>query len=126
MKEIDHHKNWLFVNNGDVRERKKHIFYLFLVILFLSHFYVHAQLGFPMPWVTWWHGGQLLDNMTDAREANSVSNLLVLSQITRLHLFDAFTCQVTSSTHVPPIMKTITLELNRKYGAINKNTKTKS
>ena len=31
----------------------------------------------------------------------------------RQHLHDAFTCQVTSSPHLAPIMKTVTLELHR-------------
>jgi hypothetical protein len=66
--------------------------------------------------VTWWRGGQLLDNLTDARGPDSVSNLLVLPRVTRLDLHDAFTCQVTSSAHVPPIMKEVKLELNRKSG----------
>ena len=37
-----------------------------------------------------------------------------LSYTTRRNLHDAFTCQVTSSPHLPPVMKTVTLELNRK------------
>jgi len=68
--------------------------------------------GHPQPWVTWWQGGQLLDNVTDARTQDSVSNLLVVPRINRRHLHDAFTCQVTSSPHVAPIMKTVTLELH--------------
>ena len=78
--------------------------------------------GHPTPWVTWWRGGQLLDNLTDARGPDSVSNLLVLPRVTRLDLHDAFTCQVTSSAHVPPIMKEVKLELNRKFWAIERTT----
>lgn len=73
-----------------------------------------TSIGHPQPWVTWWQGGQLLDNVTDARTQESVSNLLVVPRINRRHLHDAFTCQVTSSPHVAPIMKTVTLELHRK------------
>ena len=79
----------------------------FILILMLT------LIGHPQPWVTWWQGGQLLDNVTDARTQESVSNLLVVPRINRRHLHDAFTCQVTTSPHVAPIMKTVTLELHR-------------
>lgn len=39
--------------------------------------------GYPQPWVTWWQGGQLLDNTTDARSPESVSNLLVVPRVGR-------------------------------------------
>ncbi|XP_046638968.1 uncharacterized protein LOC124320237 isoform X2 [Daphnia pulicaria] len=71
-----------------------------------------AYGGYPQPWVTWWQGGQLLDNTTDARSPESVSNLLVVPRVGRQHLHDAFTCQVTSSPHLAPMMKTVTLELH--------------
>lgn len=71
-----------------------------------------AYGGYPQPWVTWWRGGQLLDNTTDARSPESVSNLLVVPRVGRQHLHGAFTCQVTSSPHLAPIMKTVTLELH--------------
>jgi hypothetical protein len=92
---------------------------------FLSFMLMRSNLcisGHPTPWVTWWRGGQLLDNLTDARGPDSVSNLLVLPRVTRLDLHDAFTCQVTSSAHVPPIMKEVKLELNRKLGPIQRPT----
>jgi hypothetical protein len=68
---------------GGMKHKRNSLMALvFFLFIYLFHFWFDLT-GYPQPWVTWWQGGQLLDNTTDARSPESVSNLLVVPRVGR-------------------------------------------
>lgn len=72
--------------------------------------------GDPLPMVTWWRNGKLIDETFTIDSTNSlVTNELILPSIDRSDLLSVLTCQSSNSDLLVPSEASISLDLIRKY-----------
>ncbi|KAL5288106.1 hypothetical protein ACFFRR_008764 [Megaselia abdita] len=67
--------------------------------------------GKPAPRVSWWKEHALLDESYDTLPDGTVKNVLHLHRISRKDLNSVYTCQASNGHVLPPLSKTIKLEM---------------
>ncbi|ROT75239.1 hypothetical protein C7M84_006226 [Penaeus vannamei] len=70
-----------------------------------------ARGGRPPPSVTWWHGGALLDEVSEQVTPSMTSNTLTLPNLSRQHLHRIITCQAQNSNLTAPLLSAVTLDM---------------
>ncbi|XP_047494024.1 nephrin-like [Penaeus chinensis] len=70
-----------------------------------------ARGGRPPPNVTWWHGGALLDEVSEQVTPSMTSNTLTLPNLSRQHLHRVITCQAQNSNLTAPLLSAVTLDM---------------
>ncbi|CAD7089638.1 unnamed protein product [Hermetia illucens] len=68
--------------------------------------------GVPPPRVSWWKEHALLDDVFQVLPDGTVRNILHLPKLTRGDLFSVYTCQASNGHVVPPLSKTVKLDMN--------------
>lgn len=71
-----------------------------------------ATGGRPMPRVTWWHEGSLLDDLSEETQGQVTWNTLTLPDLTRQHLHRVITCQAANSNLTQPLRSSVTLDMS--------------
>ncbi|MPC86932.1 hypothetical protein E2C01_081775 [Portunus trituberculatus] len=74
----------------------------------------HAS-GRPLPLVTWWHEGSLLDDVSEETRGQVTWNTLTLPDLTRQHLHRVITCQAANSNLTQPLRSSVTLDMSCEY-----------
>lgn len=73
-------------------------------------------LGRPPPKVTWWRGGELVDDSYHLiTSEGAVQNKMDVSRLTRSDLHAIFTCQASNNNLSEPVTTSVQLEMFCKF-----------
>ncbi|XP_077562209.1 protein turtle homolog A-like isoform X2 [Haemaphysalis longicornis] len=68
--------------------------------------------GRPPPQVTWWLGGELVDDSYSPAGEGVVRNDLVIGKLQRSDLMATYRCQASNNNHTVPVTTSVSLDLN--------------
>ncbi|KAK8759475.1 hypothetical protein V5799_002893 [Amblyomma americanum] len=69
--------------------------------------------GRPPPQVTWWLGGEMVDDSYSPAGEGVVRNDLVIGKLQRSDLMATYRCQATNNNNTVPVSTSVSLDLNR-------------
>ena len=81
------------------------------MITFVLYFFA----GNPLPKVTWWLEGSMIDSSDIVTRNGIIINQLVYKNLQREDLFKMFDCQASNTNKTHPITRKVKVVLNRKF-----------
>ncbi|XP_046658181.1 nephrin-like isoform X2 [Homalodisca vitripennis] len=70
--------------------------------------------GRPLPRLTWWRAGELVDDSYEVLSERRVRNTLHLEGLGRRSLHETYTCQASNNNQVYPLSSNLTIKMNLK------------